>query len=251
MSPQLATRETPEEEPSVVRAEKGDCVEAVRLIFAPLKQKDGFRHGAIGCPGSGKTHGLRKVVAAALDQEIVDVALTHDVKGADPEWYGYYCRTVAECRAELLARERHAVFRGDVLTDVACDVEGVALKGKEMLQRERLRVLLNVGELKDALTEGGKGWRSPTTLWFSAQARSLRGCFTWTVQQPKRVPDEIWDQSTTIAMHRVLKRSVNYLRNTLELDDEMVAVLPQLARGEFVLYQPEADWNGKVYRWPA
>lgn len=246
----VAADQTLEEKPGLVRAKTGNCEEALGLIFAPLKVKDGFRHGAIGAPGSGKTHGLRKVVAAALERDLVDVVLSHDVKGADPEWFGYECQTVGECRPDVLEQHRHAVFRGDPWNDVRCEIEDVATLGKRLLQKERIRTLLNVGELKDALTDGGKGWTSPTTLWFSAQARSLQGCFTWTVQQPKRVPDEVWDQSTTIAMHRILKRSCNYLRSTLELDDEMIYVLPQLARGEFVIYQGDVEWNGKVYCWP-
>jgi len=251
MRSEVAAREALEEKSRVVRAGKGDCDEALGLIFAPLLTKEGFRHGAIGAPGAGKTHGLRKVVAAALELDHVDVVLSHDVKGPDPEWFGYQCRTVAECDPRMLEHHRHAVFRGDPFADIACPLEDVALKGKELLQRERIRTLLNVGELKDALTPGGKGWASDTTLWFSAQARSIGGCLCWTVQQPKRAPDEIWDQSTSIALHRVLKRSVNYLKNTLELEPEMVDVLPTLQRGEFVLYLPEADWNGKVYKWPA
>jgi len=244
----VATDPAQPEKPGLVRPEKGSCAEALGLIFAPLKQKDGFRHGAIGAPGTGKTHGLRKVVAAALEQHLIDVVLTHDVKGADPDFPdGHQCTSIEDA---LHGEDPHKVFRGDFYTDRLIDVEEVAQLGKRLLQRERLRVMLNVGELKDALSDGGRAWTSPTTLWFSAQARALQGCFCWTVQQPKRVPDEIWDQSTTISMHRVLKRSLNYLRSTLELDDEMVYVLPQLARGEFVVYQPELDWNGRVYMWP-
>lgn len=250
MRSKVAAAEAFEEKSRLVSPKAGSCDQALGLIFAPLAQKDGFRHGAIGCPGSGKTHGLRKVVAAALERELVEVVLTHDVKGADPEWQGYFCETVAHCRSEELTRHPHAVFRGNLCNDVQCPIEDVAQLGKKMLQKERLKVLLNVGELKDALSDGGRAWTSPTTLWFSAQARSLQGCLTWTVQQPKRVPDEIWDQSTTISMHRMLKRSLNYLRSTLELDDEMVYVLPKLDRGEFVLYQPESEWNGLVYTWP-
>lgn len=251
MRSKMAAETALPEKPRLVSPKKGTCDEALGLIFAPLKAKDGFRHGAIGAPGTGKTHGLRKVVAAALERDLVDVVLSHDVKGAEPEWFGYDCVTVEHCHAAELARHRHAVFRGDPYTDVRCEIEDVAQLGKRLAQRERLRVLLNVGELKDALSDGGRAWTSPSTLWFSAQGRSLQSCLTWTVQQPKRAPDEIWDQSTTIALHGVRKRSVNYLRDTLELDDEMVYVLPQLARGEFALYQPGLDWNGQVYMWPA
>jgi hypothetical protein len=84
--------------------------------------------------------------------------------------------------------------------------------------------------------------------WFSSQGRVLRGCLTWTTQQPKRTPDEIFDQSTTIAYFHLDRRSANYLGGTLLLDEEMVEVISKLARGEFVLYQPGLEWNRKVYR---
>jgi hypothetical protein len=244
----VAAAQEREEVPGLVRPTKGSSDEALALIFAPLERGDGFRHGAIGAPGYGKTFGLRRVLQAALERDLVDLVLTHDVKGADPEFEGHYCKTIADASDPARFDQPHKVFRGDPYEDVFIELEDVALVGKKFLQKERLRVVLNVGELRDALTDGGRGWKSPTTLWFSAQARSLKGCLTWTVQQPKRAPDEIFDQSTTIAFHHVDKRSSNYLSNTLLLDEEMVAVLPQLANGEFVLWQQGVEWNKKVYR---
>jgi hypothetical protein len=235
-----------EEKPSVVRAQKGPSVEALALIFAPLKKGDGFRHGAIGAPGYGKTYGLRKVLAAALEHDQVDIVLSHDIKGAEDEFPdAHQCKTLAEASGD---HNPHQAFRGDPYNDQVVDVEEVALLGKRLLQKERLRVVLNVGELRDALTEGGRGWKSPTTLWFSAQARALKGCLTWTVQQPKRAPDEIFDQSTTIAFHHLDKRSANYLGGTLLLDQDLVDILDKLDTGEFVLWQQGIDWNRRVYR---
>ena len=235
-----------QEKPRLVRAEKGTSAEALGLIFSPLKRGDGFRHGAIGAPGYGKTYGLRQVLAAALEHDQVDVVLTHDVKGAEPEFPdGHQCKSLADA---LQDENPHKVFRGDFYEDRVIEVEEVALLGKSLVQRERLRVVLNVGELRDALTEGGRSWKSPTTLWFSAQARAIKGCFTWTVQQPKRAPDEIFDQSTTIAFHHLDKRSANYLGGTLLLDEDLVAILDTLENGEFVLWQQGVDWNRRVYR---
>ncbi|MFL5310766.1 MAG: hypothetical protein ACJ79H_09980, partial [Myxococcales bacterium] len=132
--------------------------------------------------------------------------------------------------------------------DVQLEAESVAELGKRLAQREELRVLLNIGELGNCLTDGGRSWRAPSALWFSAQGRALGACLTWTVQQPKRCPDEIFDQSTTVAFHHLDARSSNYLGNTLLLDDDLVRVLPLLARGEFVLWQQGLEWNHRVYR---
>lgn len=242
----MAADQAQPEKPRLVRAEKGSSAEALGLIFAPLAKGDGFRHGAIGAPGYGKTYGLRHVLRAALERDLVDVILTHDVKGAEPDFPdGHQCKGLEDA---LHGDDPHKVFRGDFYEDRFIEVEEVAQLGKRLLQKERLRVVLNVGELRDALTEGGRSWKSPTTLWFSAQARALKGCLTWTVQQPKRAPDEIFDQSTTIAFHHLDKRSANYLGGTLLLDEDLVAVLDTLENGEFVLWQQGIDWNRRVYR---
>ena len=231
----------------VLPPQKGSRDEALRLIFAPCKQGDGFRHGAIGAPGFGKTYATRIVIDEALGHGLVDVALTHDVKGSVAEFEGFECKQIAE--AAGAGDSAHLVFRGDPRAELAqLEAEDVAQLGKRLVQREQLRVLLNIGELGNCLTDGGRSWRSQSTLWFSAQGRALGACMTWTVQQPKRCPDEIFDQSTTIAFHHLDARSANYLGNTLLLDQQMVDVLPQLARGEFVLWQQGLEWNRKVYR---
>jgi hypothetical protein len=245
MRSKVAAEAAQQEESRLVRPEKGTSAEALGLIFAPIERGDGFRHGAIGAPGYGKTYGLRHVINSAIEQDLVDVVLSHDVKGAKAEFDGHFCFAVDQAKESDYP---HKVFRPDWYKDLTIDVEDVAQLGKRLLQKEQLRVLLNVGELRDALTDGGRGWKSPTTLWFSAQARAIQGSLTWTVQQPKRAPDEIFDQSTTIAFHHLDRRSANYLGGTLLLDEEMVEVISQLANGEFVLWQQGIEWNRRVYR---
>jgi hypothetical protein len=245
----MATETTQPKKSSLVPPQKGTSEEALALIFRPLEQGDGFRHGALGAPGYGKTYHSNVVVDAALKRDLVDLVLTHDVKFAEPEFEGTcYPHVSGLTNVAAIEASRHAVFRGDIRNDVECNAEDVALLGKRLLQREQLRVLLNVGELDNCLSDGGRSWRAPTVRWFSSQGRALKGCLTWTNQQPKRCPDEIFDQSTTIAFLHLDARSSNYLGNTLLLDEDMVEILPKLARGEFVLWVPGLEWNGKVYR---
>jgi hypothetical protein len=245
----MATTTKRPEEPRLVQPKKGTSEEALALIFAPVKRREGFRHGALGAPGYGKTFHMNVVVDEALERGLVDVVLTHDVKGADPEFVGVElaCPAIAPPPGAL-ERHHHLVYRGDVRNDVNCPVEDVAQLGKRLSQKEELRVLLNVGELDNCLTDGGRSWEAATVRWFSSQGRILRACLTWTNQQPKRCPDEMFDQSTTIAFLHLDARSSNYLGNTLLLDADLVAVLPKLAIGEFVLWVPGGDWNRKVYR---
>jgi len=244
----MATEAKRPKEQSVVQPKKGTRDAALELIFQPLEHGDGFRHGALGAPGYGKTFHMNVVVDQALRRGLVDVVLTHDVKGRDPEFSGHSYINVAATTPAELEQHRHVIYRGDVRNDVDCPADDVALLGKRLLQRGDLRVLLNIGELDNCLTDGGRSWEAPTVRWFSSQGRKLRGCLTWTNQQPKRCPDEIFDQSTTIAFLHLDARSSNYLGNTLLLDPQMVAVLPMLARGEFVLWVPGLEWNGLIYR---
>jgi hypothetical protein len=251
MRSKVAAEAAQQEESRLVRPEKGTSAEALGLIFAPIVERgEGFRHGAIGAPGFGKTYGLRRVIDAAIEQDLVDLVLTHDVKGAKAEFDGVECKTVSieALKDPRLEQGRHAIFRGDLRNDVTVECEEVAQLGKRLVQKEELRVLLNVGELRDALTDGGRSWKSPGTLWFSAQARAIQGSLAWTVQQPKRAPDEIFDQSTTIAFHHLDQRSANYLGGTLLLDELMVEVISKLENGEFVLWQQGIEWNRRVYR---
>jgi hypothetical protein len=245
----MATEKERAKIPRLVQPHKGTSDEALALIFAPLKRGDGFRHGALGAPGFGKTFHMNVVVDEALDRGLVDIILTHDTKGAESEFIGVELASPAAAPPPGAAeRHHHLVYRGDVRNDVDCPVEDVALFGKRLAQKEELRVLLNVGELDNCLTDGGRSWEAPTVRWFSSQGRKLRACLTWTNQQPKRCPDEIFDQSTTIAFLHLDARSSNYLGNTLLLDPAMVEVLPRLAIGEFVLWVPGGDWNRRIYR---
>jgi hypothetical protein len=246
----LAAPEEFAEKSRVVSPTRGARDDALSLIFAPLKSGDGFRHGALGAPGYGKTTHIRAVLAAALERGHVDLVLTHDVKSAEPEFEGIYLRSAADSPdAAELERRRHVVYRGDPRADIDCPAEDVAALGRR-LARDGSRVLLNVGELGPCLTEGGRSWEAPSVLWFSAQGRKLKGCLTWTQQQPKRCPDEIFDQSTTIAFLHHNERSANYLSNTLMLDPAMVSILPRLGKFELVIWRPELEWDGKVYPFP-
>lgn len=231
---------------------QGTCEEALSIIFAPIAAGNGFRHGALGAPGYGKTHGVRWLIREALRRNIVDLVVTHDVKDRKPEFpEGLLFAGVehlAGHESEIEA-SRHVVIRGDPMLDVEPELEPVALKGKA-LSRAGLHVALNVAELDNALTEGGRSWRAPTVRWFSSQGRMLRACLLWTTQQPKRAPDEMFDQSTSIALHQHEARSANYLADRLSFDEDLVAVLPNLTLGEFVLREPGRPWNRKVYRFP-
>ena len=234
---------------SLVLPQKGTRAEALALILRPLQHGDGFRHGALGAPGYGKTHHIRELIKQLIAWNVVDLVVTHDVKGATAEFEGTEVAYVGDIRGQIAAIEntRHVVLRGDPQRDQPCAAEDAATHAKQ-LARDGLRVVLNVAELDECLSEGGRSFEAPSVRWFSSQGRKLGASLTWTTQQPKRTPDEIFDQSTSISYFHLDARSSNYLGNTLMLDDRMVEILPRLAHGEYVLGIPGAEWNGHVYR---
>ena len=233
--------------------QRGSEDDALALIFAPLRRGDGYRHGALGAPGFGKTHHLRRVISAALERRLVDLVVTHDTKHREPDYPGTcvpYVADVAGVTAEL-ERTRHVVFRGDPRRDEKCSAEDVAMYARRISRDaagDGIAVLLNIGELDECLSEGGRSFDAPSVRWFSSQGRQLRACLVWTQQQPKRCPDEFFDQSTTLALFHLDERSANYLGGVLMFDPDLVAILPRLDPHEFVIRQPGVDWNRRVYR---
>lgn len=221
---------------------------ALSVIFAPLARGDGFRVGAIGAPGTGKTHFMRFVVDEAIRHAVVDIVFSHDVKGREPEFSGTLLHEVGEVAVKVAEAEqtRHLVFRGSPFADEPLDPEIVG-RGAQSFARGGMRVLLNIGELDNCLTDGGRSWKAPSVRWISSQGRKLGACLLWTTQQPKRTPDECFDQASTVVFFRTAERSANYLSGTLLLPSDMVAVLPSLQDGHFVLWTPGQPWDGQIY----
>lgn len=237
---------------SVPPAESG-AETALALIFRPLERGDGFRHGAIGASGYGKTEHMRLVVEQAIARGHADLVVTHDVKGAAPEFSGTLVRDGADLGiAVMLSADetRHLVFRGDPNADESLSPEGPAT-GARVLLRAGIPVLLNIAELDNALSDGGKAWTAPTVRWWYTQGRKLRGSFCWTQQNPRRTPEEVREQSTTIALLHMEPPAAAFIGGLLLLSDQLVALLPELVPGQFVLWVPGGGaWDGRTYRFP-
>lgn len=249
----MAEKTERQEKRGVVSPAAGGAAEALSLIFSPLARGDGFRHGALGASGYGKTEHMRYVVEQAIERGHCQLAITHDVKYAVPEFSGTMVRDSADFGlAVLLSADetRHLVFRGDPNADEPLSPEEPTA-GARTLLRSGIPILLNIAELDNCLTDGGKAWSAPTVRWWYTQGRKMRGSLCWTQQDPKRTPDEIRGQSTTIAFLHAEAPAAAFLGGLLMLDDRMVALLPTLAPGEFVLWVPGGGpWNGRTYRFP-
>src|SRR2546423_15612270 len=84
----MATATTVQKVPGLVSPQAGTREEALALIFAPTKRGDGFRHGALGAPGYGKTYHVRQAIAAAPEREAADLVLSHDAKNRQAQTAG-------------------------------------------------------------------------------------------------------------------------------------------------------------------
>jgi hypothetical protein len=193
----------------------------------------------------GKTYATRVIA------DLPGITLVHDASKADPQ-YGsaITVATVADLHRytlEELSRAQSVSFRGDVFKAIVCEVEEVAALALQ-LARSRTPVRLVVDELDLATTPGGKELASESLRLCLTQGRCMRLDVLATTQAPVRAPREVIDQATSIGLFRVGPRALTYLDDRLYFDAEMLAAVPTLERGEFVLHRPSVPWNRTVYR---
>ena len=227
------------------RRASGD--EALASIFAPLPE--GWRHGWIGDSGTGKSFANKATIKAAIDRGLLCVA--HDDTSPFPQVEGAIRETPDHLARQPLTEDEDStgavVFRGNVYRAVTVEVEDVAALAMGLGRRD-LRVLLVVDELDRACTPGGQQLAAPSLRVALTQGRKLGLCVSWTTQSPQRAPKEVLDQATSIGIFRLGPRALNYVDERLYFDDDMLAVVPHLQNGEFVLFVAGRPWDRKIYR---
>lgn len=217
------------------------------LVFEPLTRRgDGFRVGALGNTGTGKTYALRRVVEVPGQ-----LVLVHDVK-ARPEYPELrQFRTVAELEQlppEELAQLSACSFRGDPFAGVDCDPEEVAALALR-LARNRAPVRLVVDETDNgAVTPGGRVLASESLRRCCTQGRAMGLSVCWSTQSPARAPTELVDQSSAIMFFRLEHRALVYLDERLRFDAELLEVIEALPDRDFVLHRQGYPWDRCVYR---
>ena len=70
--------------------------------------------------------------------------------------------------------------------------------------------------------------------------------FVATTQKPKRCPPEI-DDCNAVAFFRLGPKSLNYLDAVMDLPDALIETAGTLENGEFVLFEPGGEWDGRIY----
>jgi hypothetical protein len=262
----------PEEKTVVSMPTKGthNGLETLDLIFEPcrpkeyngLKISEGFRFGALGETGTGKTTLIRTVLTAAVVRKHAFFIFAHDTKGVIPE----YPESIQlshpsdfQARAGFRDKEPPFVsFRGDPIKDVSCPVEDVASYSLAIARKGRVVSgqwvtfphVVCIDELAAAATEGRRGWDSPSTLKLFEQGRKIGVSTVWTTQSPRKCPPDAMGQSSSVAIFRLTGTDRNNVRDTLMLEGGIVDMISELPDHHFLLYRKAVKWDGKVYKLP-
>jgi len=207
----------------------------------------------LGDSGMGKSHAQRAFLEEAKARHGM-IVVAHDDTKLEPEVPGAIRANVADLEARPPSEEEDATgalcFRGDAFRGIVVEVEEVAAFAIDRLARRRVRTCMVVEELDRAVTPGGRQLVSAKLRECCTQGRVLGLCVSSTTQSPARTPAEILDQATAVVLFRLGPRALNYVDERLMFDGELLAAVPTLERGDFVLHVPGEPWNRTLYRFP-
>jgi hypothetical protein len=225
---------------------RGNARAAIALITAPLAAGNGYRHLWVGNTGMGKTWGARALVA-----EPGQLTLIHDDSKAAPEYPGVrYFANVADLKSQPAddVRGLTAVgFRGDPYQAITCEVEEVSAWALE-LARGGTPVRLVVDETSRAVSDTGKTLLAPSLRLCATVGRTMGLSISAGAQEIIFMPRALLAQASSIALFRVESADVNYLRERLAWDPELLAAAAQLDVGDFLIRQPATRWDRTIYR---
>lgn len=224
---------------------------------------EGYRFICLGETGSGKTSLMRVVVYSTLAQHLAGYALVHDTKNIWPE----YPRNLQVTNVAAFLRsgfpDGHipaVSFRGDPRRDVEVPAEEVASFSLQLARRGRVingvwhtsPHVCVIEELAEAASAGRKRLNAPSVLKLLEQGRKMGVSLVGTTQSPANVPLDILRQASSIAFFRLTGPDVNYLRERLHLDEDLIrAVSGQSSEGlpnyHYALYVKGKVWDKQIY----
>jgi hypothetical protein len=224
----------------------GNFAEAVSLITAPTQNKEGYRTGWIANTGAGKTTSIRRL----LQYTSPAFTLIHDDSKLDAQYPGIHLENFNQLPPSRGA-ETMITIRGDAYKGSRVEVNTVADLALRIARQSRQAVRIVVDELDRACTAGGKQLESGALRDCFTLGRALSLSVVWSTQTPQRAPVEVIDQSSTIAIGQLGPRAINYLDERLQFDPDLLAVVPLLPVGRFVIYESGRPWNRTIYETPA
>ena len=225
---------------------RGDARAALAVITAPQRQGNGYRHLWIGNTGMGKTWAARVLVS-----QPGQLSLIHDDSKAAPEYPGitYFPNVSAllEQPADQVRQLGAVGFRGDAYRSVTCEVEEVADLALRFA-RGGIPVRLVVDETSRAMSDTGKTLLAPSLRICATVGRVMGLSVSAGAQEIIYMPRALLAQASSIALFRVESADVNYLRERLAWDPELLAAATELSEGQFLIRQPATRWDRTVYR---
>lgn len=230
--------------------------EAFKHIFRPYTDDgEGALHLWLGNTRMGKTFANNHLVDELLKRKHVDVVFTVDDKNPEkPQYKGTFRANVKHLlNNRLLPHEdsSHINFRGVAyksdLADAVNHGEVATMVWNLKRTKPPLRLCLNIDELGDA-TNGRQAWLDDANAQIYRKGAGIRISTTATTQMPQILPREAFGLSQTIGIFRLDAREVDYLVNYRLLTPDVVPLMAQLERGDFVLYVRGSGLLPGVYR---
>lgn len=227
--------------PAVRGIQRGSFADAAAIITAPERTRQGFRGGWLANTGKGKTTSIRWFLQK---YSVGFLNLIHDDKERDP----FYPGAVVDRFEDAPGEAAQVVVRGDPVRGTWIEPDQVAALALE-LARSGVATRLVIDECDRACSPGGRTCTENVRKAFTV-GRSLGLSVLYSGQIPQRIPTEILDLSSFVALGQLNTRSINYLDERLYFDPTMLEVLPSLGVGEFVLHLPGEEWNRTIYTTP-
>lgn len=240
--PRVNERSERQREAHLQNTDRATFSEAIALIDAPMREREGFRHGWMANTGAGKTTGIMQYLAHSPSV----LTLIHD----EAKLQAQYSGPVVERFQDAPDDASQIVFRGNVFRGTKVHPEYVCRLALTITRTMKVPVRVVIDELDRACVPSGRELDSPALQECLAVGRALGLSVCWSTQLPVRAPRAVIDLSSTLALGQLGPRSLNYLDERLCFDPAMLEVVPHLGRGDFVIWENGKPWNGKVYATP-
>jgi energy-coupling factor transporter ATP-binding protein EcfA2 len=235
--------------------------EAIAEALAQLDYGEAPQIGVLGDTGCGKTTLIEELIAA-YEKKFAGSIFIVDDKELTTRFKGQQRRDVDDLREHPIdwQQGRVVVFRGDVLHGERVDLEQVAEVAWVRAGRGR-KTLVVYDELiagrEDKLCKNSQ-WRAGVK-WVPqsfTMGRSPGVADVWGAQAPQDVPNEVFNQSSSILTFRLAGTGLARLKERGYLVGGAEEVIPRLAgpprppaeRGEFVHLRRGLPWDRKIYK---
>ena len=232
-------------EPPPIRRTVADGGPALEALAAHAQGGHGIRVFCLGRPGSGKTYAIRSLMCRVTSRGVL--AFVHDTKNREPDFPGVCVPDVDAARnRKLLSHESAFVFRGDPWRGVKVSVEEICATALDVVRKSRVTLAVVVGELDEALTDGGQSWKAPAAGEVMRQGRTMGVSLLATFQDPYRCPREVRGMADAILWFHLKGPQLRYLQNQ-GLDPAVCQAIGELSPFEYLI-ETTAGWDGQVYR---